>query len=123
MWFGIILLCIGRRNPVGRRGSAHPLGDADRLKSRRRLIYLDEPSIGLHQRDNNRLIGTLKSLRDLGNTVLVVEHDIDTIYAADHIIDIGPEPVCTVAMLSPREQFEDIKAEPDSVTALISVNV
>ena len=55
------------------------------------VIYiLDEPSIGLHQRDNNRLIATLKHLRDLGNTLLVVEHDEDTMLAADHIIDIGP---------------------------------
>ena len=54
------------------------------------LYILDEPSIGLHQRDNDKLIGTLKNLRDLGNTVVVVEHDEDTMYAADHIIDIGP---------------------------------
>ena len=54
------------------------------------LYILDEPSIGLHQRDNDRLISTLKKLRDLGNTVLVVEHDEDTMYAADQIIDIGP---------------------------------
>src|SRR5690606_9786466 len=51
---------------------------------------LDEPSIGLHQRDNQRLLGTLQRLRDLGNTVLVVEHDEDTIRAADHVVDIGP---------------------------------
>ena len=55
------------------------------------LYILDEPSIGLHQRDNERLIATLKKLRDLGNTVIVVEHDEDTMYAADQIIDIGPE--------------------------------
>lgn len=54
------------------------------------LYILDEPSIGLHQRDNNRLIATLKRLRDLGNTVIVVEHDEDTMYAADYIVDIGP---------------------------------
>ena len=54
------------------------------------LYILDEPSIGLHQRDNDKLIATLKKLRDLGNTVLVVEHDEDTMYAADEIIDIGP---------------------------------
>ncbi|VFQ42574.1 excinuclease ABC subunit UvrA [Desulfoluna butyratoxydans] len=54
------------------------------------LYVLDEPSIGLHQRDNRRLIDTLKKIRDLGNTVLVVEHDTDTIYAADHLIDMGP---------------------------------
>ncbi len=54
------------------------------------LYILDEPSIGLHQRDNEKLLGTLKRLRDLGNTVIVVEHDTDTMMAADHIIDIGP---------------------------------
>ena len=54
------------------------------------LYILDEPSIGLHQRDNDKLIGTLKHLRDIGNTVIVVEHDEDTMRAADHIVDIGP---------------------------------
>ena len=54
------------------------------------LYILDEPSIGLHQRDNEKLLATLKKLRDLGNTLLVVEHDEDTMYAADQIIDIGP---------------------------------
>lgn len=54
------------------------------------LYILDEPSIGLHQRDNDKLIETLKHLRDLGNTVIVVEHDTDTMFAADHIVDIGP---------------------------------
>lgn len=66
------------------------------------LYILDEPSIGLHQRDNNKLLATLKRLRDLGNTVIVVEHDEDTMYAADYIVDVGPgagihggEIVCT----------------------------
>ena len=54
------------------------------------LYVLDEPSIGLHQRDNRRLIDTLLALRDLGNTLIVVEHDEDTIRAADYVIDIGP---------------------------------
>ena len=55
------------------------------------LYVLDEPSIGLHQRDNNRLLQTLSKLRDLGNTLIVVEHDEETIKAADHIIDIGSD--------------------------------
>ena len=66
------------------------------------LYILDEPSIGLHQRDNDKLISTLKRLRDLGNTLIVVEHDEDTMYAADYIVDVGPgagihggEIVCT----------------------------
>src|SRR5207249_9510334 len=54
------------------------------------LYVLDEPSIGLHQRDNDRLLKTLTKLRDLGNTVLVVEHDEDAIRAADHLVDMGP---------------------------------
>ena len=54
------------------------------------MYVLDEPSIGLHQRDNDRLIATLRHLRDLGNSVLVVEHDEDAIRAADHVIDMGP---------------------------------
>lgn len=54
------------------------------------LYILDEPSIGLHQRDNEKLLSTLKRLRDLGNTVIVVEHDEDTMYAADCIVDVGP---------------------------------
>src|SRR5690606_14857522 len=54
------------------------------------MYVLDEPSIGLHQRDNDRLIGTLQHLRDLGNSVLVVEHDEDMIRAADHVVDMGP---------------------------------
>lgn len=55
---------------------------------------LDEPSIGLHQRDNDRLLSTLKKLRDLGNTLVVVEHDEDTIRSADHLVDIGLVQVC-----------------------------
>ena len=54
------------------------------------LYILDEPSIGLHQRDNNKLIATLESLRDLGNTLIVVEHDEDTMRSADFIVDVGP---------------------------------
>ena len=54
------------------------------------MYVLDEPTIGLHQRDNDKLIKTLLELRDLGNTIIVVEHDEDTIYASDYIVDIGP---------------------------------
>ena len=54
------------------------------------MYILDEPSIGLHQRDNARLLGTLKRLRDLGNTVIVVEHDEEAIREADHVVDLGP---------------------------------
>mgnify|MGYP002230873505 CR=1 FL=1 len=61
------------------------------------LYILDEPSIGLHQRDNDKLLATLQNLRDLGNTLLVVEHDEDTMRAADYLIDIGPAPASTAA--------------------------
>ena len=54
------------------------------------MYILDEPSIGLHQRDNERLLGTLRRLRDLGNTVIVVEHDEEAIRSADHVVDLGP---------------------------------
>ena len=80
------------------------------------LYILDEPSIGLHQRDNERLIGTLKHLRDLGNTVIVVEHDTDTMYAADHIIDIGPGAGVHGGELVGEGTVEDIINSPHSVT-------
>ena len=80
------------------------------------LYILDEPSIGLHQRDNDRLIKTLKNLRDLGNTVIVVEHDTDTMYAADHIVDIGPGAGVHGGRLVGEGTAEDIINSPDSVT-------
>ena len=61
------------------------------------MYVLDEPSIGLHQRDNARLLATLEQLRDLGNTVIVVEHDEDAIRSADHVLDLGPGQVSTAA--------------------------
>ena len=80
------------------------------------LYILDEPSIGLHQRDNDRLIGTLKHLRDLGNTVIVVEHDTDTMYAADYIVDIGPGAGVNGGKLVGCGSVEDIIASPESIT-------
>lgn len=80
------------------------------------LYILDEPSIGLHQRDNNRLIETLKHLRDLGNTVIVVEHDTDTMLAADCIVDIGPGAGAQGGRLVGYGSVEDIIASPESVT-------
>ena len=61
---------------------------------------LDEPSIGLHQRDNDRLISTLKEMRDLGNTLIVVEHDDDTMRATDYLVDVGPVQVIMVVKSS-----------------------
>ena len=80
------------------------------------LYILDEPSIGLHQRDNEKLIATLKKLRDLGNTVLVVEHDEDTMYAADQIIDIGPGAGVHGGNVMAQGTAEEIKLVPDSIT-------
>lgn len=80
------------------------------------LYVLDEPSIGLHQRDNNRLLATLKHLRDLGNTLIVVEHDEDTMYAADHIIDIGPGAGANGGRVVAEGTAEEIKKNPDSIT-------
>ena len=80
------------------------------------LYILDEPSIGLHQRDNEKLLGTLKHLRDLGNTLIVVEHDEDTMYAADYIVDIGPGAGVHGGNVVCAGTVEDIKACPDSIT-------
>jgi len=80
------------------------------------MYILDEPSIGLHQRDNDRLIATLKKLRDLGNTLLVVEHDEDTMYAADQIIDIGPGAGVHGGKVMAQGTAEEIKEVKDSIT-------
>lgn len=80
------------------------------------LYILDEPSIGLHQRDNDRLIDTLKSLRDQGNTVIVVEHDEDTILAADHVIDMGPGAGELGGHVVAAGTPDEIRASNDSVT-------
>jgi len=80
------------------------------------LYVLDEPSIGLHQRDNNRLIGTLKHLRDLGNTVVVVEHDEDTIRAADFIIDLGPGAGPRGGQIVAQGPVQEIESNPESLT-------
>ncbi len=81
------------------------------------LYVLDEPSIGLHQRDNNRLLETLKRLRDIGNTVLVVEHDEDAIRTADHLIDIGPGAGVHGGQIIAQGAPEDVFKNKDSITA------
>ena len=80
------------------------------------LYVLDEPSIGLHQRDNARLLETLKRLRDLGNTVIVVEHDEDAIRVADHVLDIGPGAGIHGGHVIAQGQIADLMAAPDSWT-------
>ena len=81
------------------------------------LYVLDEPSIGLHQRDNDRLIATLRALRDLGNSVIVVEHDEDTIRAADHILDLGPGAGPRGGRIVAQGSLEEILRSEDSLTA------
>ncbi len=80
------------------------------------MYVLDEPSIGLHQRDNERLLKTLRHLRDLGNTVLVVEHDEDAIREADHVIDIGPGAGVHGGEIIAQGTMQDIMDSPDSLT-------
>ncbi|WP_375321238.1 excinuclease ABC subunit UvrA [Aliivibrio logei] len=80
------------------------------------MYVLDEPSIGLHQRDNERLLKTLNHLRDLGNTVIVVEHDEDAIRSADHIIDIGPGAGIHGGHIVAEGSYQDIISNPDSLT-------
>ena len=80
------------------------------------LYVLDEPSIGLHQRDNHKLIATLKRMRDLGNTVIVVEHDEDTIRAADFVVDVGPGAGMHGGEIVAAGTVEDIVASPRSIT-------
>ena len=82
------------------------------------VIYvLDEPSIGLHQRDNQKLINTLLKLRDLGNTVIVVEHDEEMIRNADHIIDLGPGAGIHGGAIVAEGNLKDILSKKDSLTS------
>ena len=80
------------------------------------LYVLDEPSIGLHQKDNVKLINALKRLRDLGNTVIVVEHDTETMENADHIIDLGPEAGANGGEVTAQGTYDDIKKNKNSIT-------
>ncbi len=80
------------------------------------LYILDEPSIGLHQRDNDRLLGTLKHLRDIGNTVIVVEHDEDAIRLADYVVDIGPGAGVHGGQIVAEGTPDEVMAHPDSLT-------
>ncbi len=80
------------------------------------LYVLDEPSIGLHQKDNVKLINALKRLRDLGNTVIVVEHDTETMENADHIIDLGPEAGSNGGEITAQGSYDEIKKDKNSIT-------
>jgi excinuclease ABC subunit A len=109
---------------LGRRSDSISGGEMQRIKMSTQisselmgmLYVMDEPSIGLHPRDSMRVIDTMKKLRDIGNTVIVVEHDIDTIKSADHIIEIGPGPGVHGGNIVASGTVEDIMGEPESIT-------
>jgi excinuclease ABC subunit A len=116
---GLAYLTMGRAAATLSGGEAQRIRLATQIGSRLVgvLYILDEPSIGLHQRDNERLLGTLRELRDLGNTVIVVEHDEDTIRAADHIIDLGPGAGKLGGHVVVEGDLKDILEHPKSLTA------
>ncbi|HET9134215.1 MAG TPA: excinuclease ABC subunit UvrA, partial [Gemmatimonadales bacterium] len=116
---GLEYLTLGRSAGTLSGGEAQRIRLATQIGSRLVgvLYILDEPSIGLHQRDNERLLATLKELRDLGNTVIVVEHDEDTIREADHVIDLGPRAGRFGGEVVAEGTVEEVLAHPDSLTA------
>jgi excinuclease ABC subunit A len=115
---GLEYLTLGRSAETLSGGEAQRIRLATQIGSRLCgvLYILDEPSIGLHQRDNQRLLGTLQQLRDLGNTVLVVEHDEETIRAADHVVDLGPRAGRHGGEIVAEGTVDDILAAPASLT-------
>jgi len=115
---GLEYLTLGRSADSLSGGEAQRIRLATQIGSRLVgvLYILDEPSIGLHQRDNHRLLETLKQLRDLGNTVLVVEHDEDTIRAADYIVDLGPGAGREGGRVVVRGTLADVLDSPESLT-------
>jgi excinuclease ABC subunit A len=115
---GLEYLTLGRSAETLSGGEAQRIRLATQIGSRLCgvLYILDEPSIGLHQRDNQRLLGTLQQLRDLGNTVLVVEHDEETIRAADHVVDLGPRAGRHGGEIVAQGTVDDILAAPASLT-------
>ena len=115
---GLDYLTLGRSAESLSGGEAQRIRLATQIGSRLVgvLYILDEPSIGLHQRDNARLLGTLKQLRDLGNTVIVVEHDEDTIREADHVIDLGPGAGKHGGIVVAQGTVDDVMKVPGSMT-------
>jgi excinuclease ABC subunit A len=115
---GVGYLTLGRSAATLSGGEAQRIRLASQIGSGLTgvMYVLDEPSIGLHQRDNDRLIGTLKYLRDLGNSVLVVEHDEDMIRAADHVVDLGPGAGVHGGRVIAQGSVEDVIAAPGSLT-------
>jgi excinuclease ABC subunit A len=116
---GLDYLTLGRSAGSLSGGEAQRIRLATQIGSRLVgvLYILDEPSIGLHQRDNERLLGTLRALRDLGNTVIVVEHDEETIRAADHVIDLGPRAGRFGGEVVAEGTVPELLGHPHSLTA------
>ena len=115
---GLEYLTLGTFGRIALRGEAQRIRLATQIGSRLVgvLYILDEPSIGLHQRDNARLLNTLRQLRDLGNTVIVVEHDEETMQAADHLIDLGPGAGKHGGLVIAEGTVEQVRANKDSIT-------
>ncbi len=116
---GLDYLTLGRSAESLSGGEAQRIRLATQIGSRLVgvLYILDEPSIGLHQRDNARLLNTLRQLRDLGNTVIVVEHDEETMREADHLIDLGPGAGKHGGLVVAEGTVEEVIRNPDSITA------
>ncbi|WP_284645463.1 excinuclease ABC subunit UvrA [Paenibacillus silviterrae] len=115
---GLDYLSLGRRSDTISGGEAQRIRLSTQISSglMGMLYVLDEPSIGLHARDSIRIIDTLKKLRDIGNTIIVVEHDIDTICSADYIIEVGPGPGTRGGRIIAEGSAEELRAHPESVT-------
>lgn len=115
---GLDYLTLSRASGTLSGGEAQRIRLATQIGSRLTgvLYILDEPSIGLHQRDNDRLIETLKNMRDIGNTLIVVEHDEDTMLAADHLIDMGPGAGLEGGKIVSQGTPEEVKNDPNSLT-------
>ena len=115
---GLDYLSLDRKANTLSGGEAQRIRLASQLGSRLvgALYVLDEPTIGLHQRDNDKLIKTLENLRDLGNTIIVVEHDEDTIYASDYIVDIGPKAGVHGGQVIVSDYLQDLLDAPKNVS-------
>jgi excinuclease ABC subunit A len=109
---------------LGRRSDSISGGEMQRIKMSTQisselmgmLYVMDEPSIGLHPRDTRRVIDTMKKLRDVGNTIIVVEHDLETIRSADHVIEVGPGPGVHGGQIVAQGRIEDLVNTPESIT-------
>ena len=115
---GLGYLSMNRKGPTLSGGESQRIRLASQMGSELTgvLYILDEPSIGLHQRDNGRLLATLTRLRDLGNSVIVVEHDEEAIRAADHIVDLGPGAGVHGGRVVAQGKLNEIHANPHSLT-------